>query len=68
MTNVFYCCICGEFTEGYGNNPEGAVWKDMNGNVCEPQFKQTDRCCDKCDNQFVIPGRMYKLAKYKGAK
>ena len=24
----FICCICGQVFEGFGNNPDGAVWRD----------------------------------------
>jgi hypothetical protein len=39
------------------------MWRDANGNVCEPTFNIDARCCDDCDNKFVNPGRMYKLIK-----
>lgn len=61
------CCICGQpiVKEGcpnyFGNNPAGAMWRDMNGNICEPTFNTDARCCDVCNDKFVIPGRMYKL-------
>lgn len=55
------CCICGEEIEGCGNNPAGAMWKDQDGNIVEPEFGPEDRCCNFCDQRYVIPGRMYKL-------
>ena len=63
------CCICGNQFIGFGNNPDGAVWKDKNGEIVMAEFKENDRCCDECDNMFVIPGRMYRfqLAR-KGGK
>jgi hypothetical protein len=41
------CCICGEPIEGYGNNPE--------------PYKHEGRCCDACQNKFVIPARLAEL-------
>ena len=40
----FICCICGEESEGYGNNPE--------------PVRKTGRCCDACNRKFVIPARI----------
>ena len=59
----FVCCICGIPHKGFGNNPWGAVWKDKDGNIVEPEFKDSDRCCDICDQTYVIPGRIYLMAK-----
>ena len=45
------CCLCGdEITPEnssweFGNNPK-PLWKDVN-----------DRCCDGCNEEFVIPFR-----------
>lgn len=67
MEKKLLCCICGQpiVKEGcpnyFGNNPDGAMWKDANGNICEPTFNIDARCCDACDEKFVIPGRMYKF-------
>lgn len=56
------CCICrGKLTDKFGNNPDGAIWKDTSGNIVFPEFKENDRCCDECNLKFVIPGRMYRL-------
>lgn len=55
------CCICGCNLEGYGNNPDGACWKDEEGNIVEAEFSADDRCCDLCDQMYVIPGRIYRL-------
>lgn len=41
------CSICQETFEGYGNNPF--------------PFPE-GRCCDDCDNRFVIPARMSHVA------
>lgn len=59
------CCICGKEILGYGNNPDGAVWKTPDGEIVMPEFNENDRCCNECDNTFVIPGRMYRLALRK---
>lgn len=40
------CCICNKEIKNYGNN-------------AEPFKKGT--CCDKCNNQFVIPSRMLDI-------
>ena len=42
--NTFICCICGEESEGYGNNP-GPV-------------RSSGECCDACNRKFVIPARL----------
>ena len=65
MSKNLICCICGCKIKGYGNNPDGAAWKDLDGNIVEPEFDLNDRCCDECDNHFVIPGRIYRLYKNK---
>ena len=60
------CCICEKLIdERRSNNPEGACWKDTNGNVVEGHFDPDDRCCNECDNNYVIPGRMYLMNKYR---
>ena len=43
----FICCICGEESFGYGNNPE--------------PVKHEGRCCDACNRKFVIPARIDAL-------
>ena len=62
------CCICGKEIKGCGNNPEGAVWKTRDGKIEMPEFGAEDRCCDECNGAFVIPGRMYRMAKAKANK
>ena len=62
------CCICHKEIKGFGNNPEGAVWKTHDGKIEMPEFKAEDRCCDECNGAFVIPGRMYRMAKAKSNK
>jgi len=44
MPEVDYTCsICGSENHGFGNNPA--------------PFKG-ERCCDECDDRFVVPTRM----------
>ena len=62
---TFKCCLCGNLFEGYGNNPQGAAYKDENGKIVFPEFKDNDRCCDMCDSIYVISGRLYRLAKIR---
>ena len=31
--NAFKCCLCGCEFQGYGNNPQGAAYKNENGEV-----------------------------------
>lgn len=59
--NIFECCICHRFFTGFGNNPDGAMWLDEDGNVVDPTFKSNDRCCDECDGRYVIPGRIHRF-------
>ena len=40
------CCICGEKIEGYGNNPEPYM------------PAKYGRCCDLCNQKFVVPARL----------
>jgi hypothetical protein len=50
----FKCCLCGEDTEGFGNNPQ-------------PLAKgQDDRCCDDCNTLRVIPARLAALMMMDG--
>jgi hypothetical protein len=62
------CCICGAEINGYGNNPEGAVWKDKRGEIVEAEFDAECRCCDECNSRYVIPGRLYRMNKNKKQK
>lgn len=48
------CCICNKKIEGYGNNPWGAL--DIRNRPIK--WKLNDRCCDACNTEFVIPGRI----------
>ena len=54
------CCICGKDMEGYANNPQGALNKDAQ----EIIWNENDRCCNKCNTKFVIPGRIAKIFKF----
>ena len=45
----FYCVLCQNWYEGYGNNPYPlATGKD-------------DECCDMCNATKVIPARLARL-------
>ncbi len=56
------CCICGDIYDNYGNNPEGAAWKTESGEIVFPEFDIiNDRCCNDCNEKFVIPGRIYSM-------
>jgi hypothetical protein len=58
------CCICGVEINGYGNNPDGACWRDpITNEIVEGNFEPEDRCCDGCNERYVIPGRLYRLSK-----
>jgi len=46
--NKKICCICGKEYTGYGNNAE--------------PYKQ-GRCCDDCNEKFVIPDRINRMKK-----
>ena len=63
------CCICGNMYDNYGNNPEGAAWKTISGEIEFPEFDVEDRCCNDCNERFVIPGRIYSVyANKEGSK
>jgi len=47
----FTCCICGEESYGYGNNPY--------------PVKDDGRCCDSCNAKFVIPARIEAMHNKK---
>ena len=68
---VFTCYICGALEAGFGNNPDGAAWRDYNKDgelvVVRPTFKPEDRCCDLCDQRFVIPGRILAMQEARQA-
>ena len=61
----YICCICGKMCEGWGNNPDGAMWRTPEGKIVEPTFKEDDVCCNECDNSYVLPGRMYQYYRNK---
>jgi hypothetical protein len=44
MTKEKTCCLCGVTYTAYGNNPE-------------PFGKGEDRCCDDCNDFYVVPAR-----------
>ena len=55
------CCICHKNFKGYGNNPYGAL--DYRGRPIK--WTTSDRCCDECNFEHVIPGRVTLLYKKK---
>lgn len=58
------CCICGKEFYGYGNNPDGAHWRNPEtGEIETREFGPDERCCDECDQMYVIPGRLYLINK-----
>ena len=57
----FTCCICGRNCIGFGNNPDGAMGTDKEGNLVGLTFKPEDRCCDDCNSRYVITGRLYRM-------
>ena len=55
------CCICGCQLTGTGHNPDGAIWRNAAGELESANFEPNDRCCDKCNENYVIPGRLYRI-------
>jgi hypothetical protein len=55
VNDLIRCCICGNFLEGYGNNPDPVTTE--NGKF----FKEDDECCDKCNDEVVIPKRLEEM-------
>lgn len=47
----FVCSLCGAKCKGFGNNPE-------------PLAKYEERCCDDCNNRFVIPARICSISMH----
>jgi len=43
----FTCCICGEKSQGWGNNPAPL-----------PTKSEDDVCCGVCNVMYVIPARL----------
>ena len=43
------CCICGKVYVGWGNNPSPI------------DDEEEHRCCDACNNRYVIPARILEL-------
>ena len=55
------CCLCGREFTGYGNNPDGAL-----DYYARPiKWGKKDRCCDVCNQETVLPGRIYLYFKKK---
>ena len=45
--------------------PQGAMWKDGEGNVCAPQYNIGERCCDNCNVRYALPGRLQLLKGWR---
>lgn len=43
------CNLCGKEIKGFGNNPDPLTEHD------------DDRCCDECNDKYVMPMRIYML-------
>lgn len=52
------CCICGAVFEDwdFGNNPDPISFGE-----------EDERCCNDCNEKFVVPLRWYRLAKHDKA-
>lgn len=50
----FKCCLCNKTFHGFGNNPF-----PLSDGI-------NDVCCNKCNNEKVIPARIAMLYKNKG--
>lgn len=61
MSETKICCICGKPFEGWGNNPDGAAWKNENGEIELGEFPSDACCCDECNSRYVVPGRIYRM-------
>ena len=48
------CCICGKQFKGSGNSPWGAL--NLDNTIIK--WNKNDRCCDECNMEIVIPGRV----------
>lgn len=53
--DFFKCCICGEETYGWGNNPDPVT--DESGKF----FDDEAQCCDECNDTVVIPKRLEEM-------
>lgn len=52
----FRCVLCGKWTLGWGDNKEF-------GNNPEPLAEPDKQCCDKCNEEKVIPARIAEIKK-----
>jgi hypothetical protein len=63
------CCICKKEFHGFKNNPNGAAWKNKDGEVeLLEDFKSDEVCCDECNRSYVIPGRLYRAKLEESVK
>lgn len=55
------CIICGKTFTGYGNDP----WPVIIEEDCE---EDEVLCCDKCNEEVVIPKRVSNITVHKGRR
>lgn len=53
---TFRCCLCGETSTGWGNNPWPCAIK------YKPKDGEEPRCCDMCNSTKVIGARLRRMA------
>lgn len=59
-TTTRKCCLCGEDIEIKKDKDGNIFWAD--GNNPEPLGKsESDRCCDTCNSDLVIPARIQQM-------
>jgi hypothetical protein len=54
-TRYFNCCICNNFFEGWGNNPDPVT------NAEGGAFDEEEECCNNCNSYKVMPARLAGL-------
>jgi len=55
----FKCCLCEEFFEGYGNNPDPI--KDTRRILNGEWFDEAEECCNNCNNTVVMQARFKEM-------
>ena len=45
---AFECVLCKNTVKQFGNNPA-------------PIYSEKEKCCDECNNRYVVPARIYNL-------
>ena len=51
----FRCCLCTDFFEGWGNNPDPV--RDTEGEY----FNEDEECCNECNTNKVMPARFKEM-------